>query len=231
MARSFEDYMEALSPPWLLSGRGARFMRAIGQVKDGSTWRMLQALMGRYPGYATASAVGMLGAERGIDKGPGESLASYAGRVRGAWDTRAYGGTARGMLTALYVAGYTEVRLATAGGRIYWMNADRDVEWYVLPEGSWLFGETDSDYWSRFIVIFPEPLPADWVANGVPAESSDEAKTIKRIVRRWKPAHMDTAAIIIASSPETFDYFPEGGTWDNPGATWGDETTWTTWSP
>lgn len=231
MARTFRELMAEISPPWLLTVSGRPFMEAIGEVKDGMLWRMFEAARLRFPTYGTADSLAAIGAERGIPRSVGESLASYAGRVRGAWASWVYAGTALGLLRALYDSGYTNVSLAIFNGRRYTLDGDRELVETVLDEGSWKFGTLDDAFWSRFIVLFPEPLLARWVADGVPGSSSDEANLIRGLVRRWKPAHMTCSAIIIATCEETFGYYPEGGTWGDAGADLGDSTAWTSWTP
>jgi len=232
MARDYQELMEEESPPWLLTGTGERFMRSIGQAKDGLLWRLQQAVMTRFPSYGTATAVERLGAERGIPRAVGESLAAYAGRVRGAWASWTYAGTALGMLRALYDSGYENAELAIRNGRRYYLTpVSRALNSVDLGENSWKFGVLDEPYWARFIVLFPEPLIQRWVDNGVPASNSDEANVIRALIQRWKPAHMLCDKILIATSPRTLGYFPEGETLgDRAGLTLGDNTTWTSWS-
>ena len=232
MSRTYRELMEEESPPWLLTRDGKPFMQAIGQAKDALFWRMQQAVMTRFPAFATRTAVERLGAERGVPRALGETLESYASRVKAAWTSWTYAGTAYGLLRTLSEAGYENVQLAIYNGRRYYLNpTTRALEFVDLGSHSWLFGEIGDEYWSRFIVLFPNPLLARWVDDGVPAEDSDEANIIRGLVRRWKPAHMLCDRILIATSDETWDYFPEDGTWDDPGATWGDETAWTSWTP
>jgi hypothetical protein len=172
VARDYKELIEEESPPWLLSADGTPFMRSIGAVKDSMVWRMQQAVMSRFPSFGTASAVGRRGAERGIPRALGESLASYAGRVRGAWTSWSYAGTALGMLRAFYDSGYADhVQLAIFNRRRYYLTpVTRALNEVALGPHSWLFRATSDTYWARFIVLFPQPLLPRWVTDGVPGQ-------------------------------------------------------------
>lgn len=233
MARTFREYMLTISPPWLQTAHGAPFVQGIGIMKDSLLFRAREAARARFPTLASNDAVNLLGTERGIFRAPGETTASYAGRVVEAWDTWAYAGTAFGILSALRGAGYDNVKLAQFNQRLYELDVDGVLVTTVLPDGSWMFQDTADTYWARGIVIFPEPLLARWVSDGVPGSSSDEANLIRSIVRKWKPPWMLIDSIIIATCAWTWGYRTEGATWGaQDRTTWGEESTaWTTWSP
>lgn len=232
MAKTFRSYMLDIAPPWLLTAHGQPFMQAIGMMKDSLYFRAVEAVRARFVRYSSTSALAALGVERGLPRSPGESDLSYAGRLRNAWDIWSRAGTAFGMLTALRAAGYENVYLAIFSGKLYSLDADDELVTEDLDPGSWKFRDVDDDYWSRFIVLFPEPLLARWVTDGVPAEDSDEANAIREIIRRWKPAHMHCDEIAIATSAITFDFYAAGTTlnaWDRATLDT-DASDWTHWS-
>lgn len=230
MADNYRELMVEISPAWMVTRRGKPFVEAFGEVKDSLMYRMLEAARIRFPKYATADALAAIGAERKIPRAVGESIESYAARLRGAWDAWSYAGTAVGLLRALYDSGYTNAAVAQFNRRLYTLDADRNLVSRVLDPGSWLFRSTADTYWSRFVVLFPLPLIQRWVDDGVPADVSDEADAIRNLIRRWKPAHMVLEEIRIGTSAETWGYFPEGGTWGDAG-TWGQHSEWTRWAP
>lgn len=232
MARTFRAYLLDISPPWLLTKSGAAFMAALGEVKDSILFRLREAARIRFLRFASDDALLKAGEERGIPRSAGEDSDTYRARLIGAWDAWKYAGTALGMLRALYDSGYPNVVLVIFNGKRYSLDAEKKLVVEDLPSGSWKFRTLEDTYWSLFDVLFIEPLPADWVANGVPASSSEEADFIRSIIRSWKPAHMACDEILVASSPETWGYFPEGGTWGGDvTATFGDSTEWERWSP
>lgn len=230
MARTLREYVLEISPPWLQTPSGGAFMSALGEVKDSLFYRAREAVRIRFFRYASADALGRAGDERGLPRAAGESLEGYRARLRGAWAAWGYAGTALGLLRILHDTGYPNAHLVIFNGRRYSLDADRNLITVQLAAGSWKFRGLTDTYWSRFAVLFPQPLPAAWVAGGVPASSSGEAGLIRGLVRRWKPAHMSCEAIAIATSPETWGYFPAGGTWGDAGL-WGDSTPWTIWTP
>lgn len=218
---TFKDYMVELSPSWLRGPRGEAWMRALGDVKDSLVARAKQAVQARMPALATDDALAEIGVERQIPRSIGESRASYAGRLRGAWESWPWGGTPTGLLRALWYQGYTNVELVIANGRAYKLNNDFGVD---VTSGSQL--EFGTGLWSTFIVYFPNPLPSDWIANGVPASNSNEANAIRTTIQKWKPGFATLSSIVIYQS---------GLTWGYPYGTWGSGTVWggsaISWSP
>lgn len=215
MARNFKELMEEVAPPWLLTTNGRPFMRALGVQKDALTFRARQAVNLRFPRLMTADAAAALGADRGLPRAYGETLTQYTERLRKAWDAWGYAGTARGLLTALVAAGYTNAQLVIANQRRYTMGADYVLHSYTLPAGSFRL-RSGPHFWSEFALLFPNPLPESWQTGGIPAESSDEAKFIKALVQTWKPGHMRLADIAIeplTGGGELWGY-PEGRYWN-----------------
>lgn len=162
---AYQAYQPSLGPTWLKGTYGALWLRAFGQVKDGLVDRLKAGIKARMPLLAPHDALEALGVERGIDRATGESDTSYAARVQQAWDAWEFAGTAKGILVALAALGYTAA-IGQANRRMFTLDGDGEVVVTTLPVGSWASDATQA-FWSTFQVIFPQPLPTDWLAGGL----------------------------------------------------------------
>jgi hypothetical protein len=150
----YREYQPLIAPPWLQREKGAAWLRALGDVKDGQVERCKQAVKVRMPILAPADALGAIGVERGIPRGPGESNASYAGRLVGAWETWASAGSPRGMLAALRAAGYGDAHLLIARQLDFSLDASGKLRVAGLAAGSWNI-DNQPAFWSQFQVLLP----------------------------------------------------------------------------
>src|SRR5690554_3296025 len=101
----FRTYRKRLSPPWLQENRGAAWQDAFGTAQDHLIERARLAALVGYPEHAPVDALGLIGDERRIERGPNESDESYRERLRMAFETWRWAGTARGVRTAFGAAG------------------------------------------------------------------------------------------------------------------------------
>ncbi len=158
----FRDYIvERIAPPWLTGEKGAAWHSAIGDVMDSCETRVREAIRARFPRLAGPDSLARTGAERGIERGPGESLAAYAERVVKARDAWRWCGTPFGVLTALRHAGFTTARMESVRGKDHSLDGNGALVEAALPSGSWAIEATPA-FWSKFIVLFPAPHP--WAA-------------------------------------------------------------------
>jgi hypothetical protein len=57
------------------------------------------------------------------------------------------------------------------------------------------------NFWSRFDVVFPTPLPASWGGGStVPAYASDEVTRIRKVINTWKPAAATCNRIVVVTT-------------------------------
>lgn len=155
---SYRDYQVQRAPPWLRGPVGTGWAQAQGEVKDGLTARGLAGVEQRFPTRATGGALVALGEERGIARGPGESLESWAERIRRAWDIWQAAGTANGVLVALSAAGYPDARISIARATQYQLDADGNLVIIALPPDAFLI-RLDGGFWSEFLVILDREQP------------------------------------------------------------------------
>ncbi len=182
-------------------------------------------------GAAPSDALPIIGAERGLDRSPLESEASFRRRLQSAWDIWRWAGTPFGMLLALYRAGYTptsgKVVIRTQKGYQHELRPDFDPDLHK-PEESVITTNIGTahlggspELWSQFEVLFAPPPPPAWLPTP-PADSSVEVNTIRALIRKWKPAHAQCVSLQ-AAYRELWDYpkepwEPTTEVWDEPGA-------------
>jgi hypothetical protein len=161
---AFYDYEPERAPPWLRGPKGTDFLRARGDVKDALARNIVAGVEQRFPSLASADALATLAEERGLARGPNESLEVWATKVRRAWEIWRESGTARGLLRALRDSGFPEARLSIARGKEYGLSNDvlstRD-----LPGGAFLMRLEQG--WAEFIVILERLHPLRYLAGTV----------------------------------------------------------------
>jgi hypothetical protein len=103
---TYEQYLQAKAPPWLQDKYGLAWMGGIGATVDDYVADYVSGTLAAFPGLGPADALGILGDELGLDRGPFETDQQYAARLAGAWIAWPYAGTPLGVLVALYWAGF-----------------------------------------------------------------------------------------------------------------------------
>lgn len=161
----YRVYEPQIQPTALKGAYGQSWRRAHGLVKDYYSNVAKQGVKLRFPSYASSDALGAIGDERQIDRGQNETDAQYAPRVRTAWDAWYWGGTAGGILKALSAMGYTAV-VPQVRQNAYSLDGSGNVVVTALGGTGW-FIDTSSSFWSKFSVLFVQPLPTWWLAGGL----------------------------------------------------------------
>jgi hypothetical protein len=238
---TFADYQsEVLPPGWLQSPFGRAWGLAFGRSKDALVMLAKQAVKSRMPRLCAPDALAELARERGIERGPAETLESFRERVATAWDVWRWAGTPFGLLLAFWHAGYRpasgKVVLQTqGGGKQYELRADFDPTAHA-PEQALVIsdlatpvhlGGTPDELWSDFAVLFVSPLPPPWVPSP-PADGSEEVEGIRRLILRWKSAHARCVALEV-TSVDLWDYPQE--TWEPTSEVWNESGITTSWTP
>jgi hypothetical protein len=103
----YVDYiLDSLAPPWLQDGNGCAWMTGLGEEKDFLKQRIIDSIALRFPTYAPADSLPEHGIDRQIDRAPGETDASYRGRLLGAHGTWTWSGTDYGIMLACEAMGW-----------------------------------------------------------------------------------------------------------------------------
>lgn len=154
----YRDYeAQQLVNTALQGPQGAAFMRSLGITKDFYAARARQAVKMRFPSFASTDALGAIGDERLIDRGPTETDAAYAARLRDAWNAWTFGGTAFGLLTALTIQGYAPVVMNSSFQNTLDGNGN-----LVQVATAW----RRDLVWNNFTLILPHPWPTRWLSAG-----------------------------------------------------------------
>lgn len=121
-SKDWQTYHHNISTTEALQPVGAAIQMGFAQTEDEFADRVRASVKAKLlkSGFVTPDAMAQLGVERQIPRGPNDSDATYESRLWNAWNTWPFAGTAFGLLTALYEAGYQNVIIAQSrGGRFF----------------------------------------------------------------------------------------------------------------
>jgi hypothetical protein len=209
----YESWLSGdLPPPWLRKPRFAELLYVLGQMFDALAEAAKVAVKSRFPYVAPVDALRWIGAERVLERYPVDTDATYRARLAAAWELYELQGTAAGVVAALNAAGFDNVAL---------YDVHAAPAWYV---GAWPPSDTTAN-WSRFWVeINPGALDfaglawRAWRWGAAPTGTGlawgpghtwgstatlDQIRFVRRILRRWKPAHTVCAGIYVRMAGKT----------------------------
>lgn len=183
LSTKFENWITSLRLAWM-GIVGKRIFGAFSQIVGDRTvdWAN-QANAEHLPLYASAQAVALIASERQIDAGPSESVSDLATRLTQAVAQWQRAGTPLGMLLALHYAEFDYATIVTQNGLYFQLtlplNEDPTTNLVVgdlsntiaaiehqpggvtdVPAGTpWWSFDLDTDWCSRFAIIFGGDLP------------------------------------------------------------------------
>lgn len=233
------------APPWLTRTTGRKYLDAIGQALDTLDTRIVDGVSHRFPGLVDVSSLGIIGRERRIRRGPGESAQTYANRLVSWWSRHQIRGGPYALLGQLF------------DFFRYWLNPRIDVVYHsgtrrwVDPAGTItrdsITWEADgSDEWAQIWIVFylssstipltGEELVTTWnelitTIGGDPivtsytitlsAMTEAESEVFRAIPREWSAAHIKRITLVLMP--------PDGRLWGYPDPlpVWCE--TWTAW--
>lgn len=197
----YKDFLPRILPPSHRGPNGTAFWESIGQELDTQRQRALEAALVRFPGKAPVDALDEIGAERRIERGPGESDNAYAERLRTAWEAWETAGSHVGLLNALRHSGYTGAYIVQWNGLYATLDGSNTLVLGTLgtcysrdpDHAGWMFDAADV-HWAKFMLVVPSPVVA-WTASTAQA-------AVNAIVRKWKPgkALFEGTALIATGS-------------------------------
>lgn len=239
-------------PPWLQRTVGARVVQGMADPIDALVTASVEAVKARLPVDAPdATALGLIGAERRIRRGPGESAQTYARRIRTWWDAHRTRGGAYALLGQLdaYFQDWCNVRMdvvANSGLR-RWIDAAATVAESVITRDSVTWDGDGSGRWARIWVFLYVPAVMSMTAfeitddAGVPLTLSDgstmtgaegfttaslttaQREVFAAVPREWSAAHIDQTHVVLLSEDRRLWNYPQPvPTW----AAWGATSTW-----
>jgi hypothetical protein len=242
---SFSTYQPSILPAWLQGPNGLAYAGALGSLKDTLGNYVRAAATAGCPLATMPDALPAIGYERQLIRGPAETDAQYAERLRTAFDAWGMAGTPLGMLLQIEVL-YPgiPVVIVQQAARAFTLNPDTSLPALQrlvitnLNGGGWVFDANSGlppsqGFWSRFGVLFPGPLPPTWTDIESPpttstAPTTAEVNNLIAIVNKWRPAKATAVWIKVVTSGLIWGW-PVTNLWGNSGLTWGGTVcTWAT---
>lgn len=165
-SKDWQIYYQSIATTQTKQPYGQAISMAVAAVKDYLADRIELSIKSKFPlpGYAPTDALIQIGEERGIYANPGETDLAYAVRLLNAWLVWPYAGTNRGILRALYDAGYPNAGIVQQLGGWYTLDGNQNL--LLTPSPRWLFDSRS-----------PLANPVAWlagatiVANGITVPS------------------------------------------------------------
>lgn len=202
--RTFRKWAIDNAPTWLRGTWGGKLTELFGFLFDTIEETNFEAGAAGSLEAPTfpADAIGLIGSERNMERYSAETDAQYKARIQGAWIAWPQAGTRNGILSQLTLGGFTAE-----------LKEMRDWDW-----------DGDAANWSRFWVIITGTGWATraWGDGRVWGEGvwgadapTEEAHTLLRIIRKWKPGHVVAITIVVFDDVAWAADQPDG-TWDVP---------------
>lgn len=142
------DVALGVAPTWLSNiddvpiGQGGRVVWGSTLPGDALLDKMLQAVDARLPTRAQPDALALIGADRAMPQGPGETTDAYARRLQQAFETWQHAGQAPTVMRQVLIALGTQCKIAivatpqgTGQGYFTSFRAEQDVS---LPPARWV---------------------------------------------------------------------------------------------
>jgi len=251
MARlTFVTGVTRAMPPWLKRTRGLRLLEAIGEQIDDVVDRTAEGVRLRFPYDAPdPGALALTGRERRIRRGPGESAATYARRLRGWWDAHRTRGGPYALLGQLYAffLDWLDVRMDVVyhSGTRRWIDTAGAITRDAI---TWEADGTDS--WARFWVFFHVPALIPGTGDTLITDAGEvliteageslvtdadispsdlslaEQDIFTAIPREWSAAHVDKISVVLLWGERRLWAYPQPvptwTAWGASGALWGE---------
>lgn len=239
----FKTGLINVAPPWLRKLLGKKLLEAIGEQIDVLDDYAVQGVKLRFPVDAPdPSALGMLGRERRIRRGPGEAAITYARRLRRWLDDHKGRGGPYALLNQLdaFFESWLNVRMDVvyASGTRRWIDAAVPG---VITRDSITWNADGSGKWARFWVFYYVPTSIPGVGDTIitqagdtiitqagdtlitdgtisPSElSEDEREIFRCIPREWSAGHIDRVTAVLLWGDARLVGYPPGRLVGEPG--------------
>lgn len=239
---TFRETLRNYVPPWLSDRPGKtvgfRYLYSMTALLDAGAQFIVEGMQARMPGAGTPTALPYIGRDRRIARGPHESDASYAERLRHWRDTWKTAGNAISLLNnvaAYFAPSPPRLRIVTASGVWYTREPDGTITIHKTALNNWDW-DGDRALWSRFwlIIYATDGNPfvtggrwgggiRQWGDGGTIGTSAlpDDIAALREIVAIWSGAHAQCPWIIVAFDPASFDPLAAPASPGMPDGTWG----------
>ncbi len=244
---SIRDALKAISPKWLQTGVGEKFLYVFGFSCDVLAEKLNQAMKMHIPTYGDASGLASIGNDDLIPQGPSEPAASYARRLQLAYDDWSVAGSSRSIMRQ--ILGYVNpaaplVRIVGqgTGSTTPWdtflasVDTSRTVPSHLLQSpANWIWDSFATTRWYRNWVIIDcsagTPFAAAPVVGSGPVlgastgtcgstATPNDVSSIRALVKLWKPANIQCMNIILSFDSTMFDPTLATGSVKLPDANW-----------
>lgn len=211
----YEQWILTKVPPWLRRGTGGVLLASIGEVMDSMIDRAGLAVELRFPG-TDESSLAVVGRERRIVRGPGESALAYAARVRAWRPAHRHRGSVYALLDQWDAYNVTRraIDVLYHSGTLYKLyEVESPIErsiifWGLQPDGT--------DRWAQaWCFLYEDADPGTLTA--------DEIAQFTAIPRLWNAAHMlPLHVVVVWPGARLWEYPVNTLTWDEQEAlyTW-----------
>lgn len=191
-------------PPWLRRTNGAKVLGAIGMQVDALADQTAAGVRARFPGFVE-DALPLIGRERRIIRGPGETSATYSVRLRRWWDDHRRRGGAYALLEQLfayYALAPRRLDVVAHSGTRYVVDETGEITRDVIE-----WGADGTDLWAQ-VWLFHR-------LDEAPLITPEDVAVYLAIPREWSAGHVLPIPVwLIWPGAELWDYPP--GTWDDP---------------
>jgi hypothetical protein len=224
--KRFRQIFYSLLPWWLTNGEGELVQYVLGLMRDHMATRARLSLEARFPSRAGASALALIGADRGIIRGRAETRDAYVNRLK-AW-RYPRGHRVRG--DAQYW-GATDLDVFTVSQNLVRNRREPDGTETTTYSTEWNWDNGDPAHWGRFwVVMLCQPAmgvdytpyfgdPSLWEYNDVTAcigltgVTPEDVVAMRRLLRgrAWKPAGVRAEWMVF--SKDAVEPVLEAGDW------------------
>jgi len=236
--------MIQIMPPWLRRRVGGAVVEGIGVPIETEVDRSTESLRLRFPNKDVEEALGYLGRERRILRGPGESGSTFAIRLRKWWDSHRTRGNAHALLTQLHdfllSSNNVPVQYIANSGTTVTIDAAGVIS-PVTEIPTWTGDGEYPSKWARFFLVFyfdgdtlAVPL-LDEDGDPILTESGEQILTtvslfaltpadvelLCAVPREWSAAHIDRIYLVLVPAGGYAWGIPPGIEWGDVGKTWG----------
>lgn len=220
---TLRDMVGAICPPWLQDEVGGAILRSCGSVLDALCARTVEGVKLRFPESTTYTALGYIGNDRLLERGPDQLHAGYASQLVRAIETWQNAGGARTVLSQLraYFAPADGPPMRAVGDG--WALAHDFNVWHVIDPATGYVTRTETapvqwDWgldrpWYAWVIVdvtgvwVPDRWgdPGTWGDGGVWGSNATESQVrgLNAIVKKWKSGNQQ-AQIIFTFDPSTF---------------------------
>lgn len=221
MAGLLSEKLDRIVPYWLRNrpglDRGYKYLWASAVMCDAMVDALIQGLAAAWPGYGTPTALGEVGATRGLVRGLSDTPDEYAARLREWLDKCARWGSDEEIARSLheYLRGRPMVRVVDRHGQWTEIGTDGALrtfdapwDWDSLSNPS-AATERPTDIW---VIVYGaaythhatrSALDVDHgIGHTVPYGEADQARAI---LKQWKPGHNWIRCVVWVNSPAELD--------------------------